>query len=195
MIPEITDPSIHVALLVFRVLIGTTIAIHGYGKFCGENGIKGTANWFNSVGMKPGMFHARLAAIAEITLGNLISMGFVSSFALAGLVALMTVACLVAHRRSGFLIIKDGWEYTAILASIGVLLAMLGPGRYSIDYALGIYDLFDGWYGLLISAGGGVLAAMLMLGMFYVDPQGDAAKNEEKALIRRLLGRGGKSSP
>src|SRR6478735_12766908 len=58
-----------VGLLILRVVLGLTLAAHGYNKFCGPGGLKGTAGWFDSMGMKPGMFHARVAATAEMSAG------------------------------------------------------------------------------------------------------------------------------
>ena len=167
---EQVDPHVHTALLILRIVLATTIIIHGYTKFFGSNGIQGTAQWFEKTGMRPGLLHARLAGISEIGFGYLLAFGFVSSFAAGGIVALMFVACLVAHRGKGFLIFNDGWEYTAIIATIAVTISMIGPGRYSLDYAIGIDGIFDGWYGLAISAGGGVLAGSAVLAAFYNPP-------------------------
>ena len=117
--------------------------------------------------MRPGLFHARLAGTSEIVFGYLLAFGLFSSFASTGIVALMVVACWVAHRGKGFLIVQNGWEYTAIIATVVTTLSMLGPGRNSLDYAIGIHELFDGWYGLLISAGGGIVVGSATLAAFY----------------------------
>ena len=45
------------------------MAAHGYNKFFGKGGLAGTAGWFDSIGMKPGMFHARVAATTEMAAG------------------------------------------------------------------------------------------------------------------------------
>jgi putative oxidoreductase len=49
-------------LLILRVCLGVTLAAHGFNKFFGGGRIPGTARWFESIGMKPGMLHARIAA-------------------------------------------------------------------------------------------------------------------------------------
>ena len=56
-------------LLILRVVLGLTMAAHGYNKFFGRGGLPGTAGWFESIGMKPGMFHARVAATTEMSAG------------------------------------------------------------------------------------------------------------------------------
>ena len=47
------------SILLLRVVLGLTMAAHGYNKFFGGGRIPGTAAWFDSIGMKPGMLHAR----------------------------------------------------------------------------------------------------------------------------------------
>jgi len=51
-----------VGLLILRLVLGLTLAAHGYNKFFGGGRIPGTARWFESIGMKPGKFHATVAA-------------------------------------------------------------------------------------------------------------------------------------
>ena len=53
--------------LVLRLVPGLTMAAHGYNKFFGGGRIKGTAGWFESIGMKPGTFIARVAASTELS--------------------------------------------------------------------------------------------------------------------------------
>ena len=45
-----------VGVLLLRLMLGLTMAAHGYNKFFGKGGLKGTAGWFDSMGMKPGKF-------------------------------------------------------------------------------------------------------------------------------------------
>ena len=70
------SPAIDTAILLLRVVLGLTMAAHGYNKFFGGGRIPGTAGWFDSIGMKPGMLHARIAAI--------IASGLVAAVAIAG---------------------------------------------------------------------------------------------------------------
>ena len=77
------------------------------------------------------------------------------------------------HLSNGFFILDEGWEYVFILGVTAVAIALLGPGRWSIDRAIGIDDNLDGWFGLAISAGGGLAAAGGLLGVFYRPPKGE----------------------
>lgn len=157
----------NLALLIIRVAIGLTMAAHGYGKFFTGGRIAGTAGWFDSMGMRPGRVHALLAASGEVAAGLCMALGLLTSFAALGFVGLMVVAYWTVHKANGFFIIKEGWEYVFILAIIAVVVAMLGPGEWSVDNGLGIADDLDGYVGLLISAGGGIAAAAGLLGAFY----------------------------
>ena len=131
------------ALLILRVCLGL-MAAHGYNKFFGGR-IPGTAGWFESIGMKPGVLHARIAATTEMTAGIGLGRRSAHPDPAAGFVALMlVVAAWTVHRPNGFFIVKEGWEYNLVLAVSAVALAGLGAGRFSLDHALfsgtGFYD-------------------------------------------------------
>ena len=161
------------ALLIIRVVVGLTMAAHGFNKIKG--GLDGVAGWFDSMGMRPGKMHATFAAGGEITAGLFLAAGLLTSFAALGFVGLMTVAAVTVHFRNGFFILDEGWEYVLVLAATAITIAMLGPGDWSLDHGLGIIDDFDGYVGLAISAGGGVIAAGILLGVFYRPPKPDPA--------------------
>ncbi len=109
-----------VGLLILRVVLGLTLAAHGYNKFFGPGGLTGTAGWFDSMGMKPGMFHARIAATTEMSAGIGLAVGLLTPIPAAGFVALMFVAAWTVHRPNGFFIVKEGWEYNLVLATAAV---------------------------------------------------------------------------
>ena len=159
------------ALLVLRVVLGLTMAAHGYNKFFGKGGLKGTAGWFDSMGMKPGMFHARVAATTEIAAGLGLAVGLLTPIPAAGFVALMFVAAWTVHKANGFFIVKDGYEYNLILAVTAVAIAGTGPGRYSLDHLLfpGA-DWLSGWSGLAIAVGLGLAGGIGQLVIFFRPP-------------------------
>lgn len=159
--------EVNLALLLLRVVIGITMAAHGYNK---AKNLGGTAGWFDSIGMRPGKLHARFAAFGEILAGLFLAAGFLTSFAALGFVGLMTVAWYTSHRDKGFFILDEGWEYVMVLGVVAVTIAMLGPGEWSVDDALGIADDLDGYVGLAIAAGGGVVAAVALLATFFRPP-------------------------
>jgi len=154
-------------LLVLRVVVGLTMASHGFNKFYGGGRIAGAGRWFDSIGMRPGQLHARLAASAEIVAGLLLTVGFLTSLTGAVFVTVMFVAAYTVHKGSGFFVSANGWEYNLVLATVGVALAISGPGIWSIDALTGLADTFDGLTGFFIAFLGGVVAAAMQLGIFY----------------------------
>ncbi|QXC63500.1 DoxX family protein [Aquihabitans sp. G128] len=147
------------------------MAAHGYNKFFGGGRIPGTAGWFDSMGMKPnGKVHAILAATTELGSGLLLAAGLLTPFAGAAFVSLMIVAAWTVHRPNGFFIVKSGWEYNLVLATIGVAVATMGPGRFSLDDALGLDFAFRPKVALAIAAGLGVVAGVGLLLACYRPP-------------------------
>jgi putative oxidoreductase len=163
-----------IGVLLLRVVLGLTMAAHGYNKFFGRGGLKGTAGWFDSIGMKPGMFHARTAATTELAAGIGLAAGILTPIAAAGFVALMLVAAWTVHRANGFFIVKEGWEYNLVLAASAVAVATIGAGKISVDYVLfsatTLGDYLHGWWALLISAGLGLVGGIGQLAIFYRPP-------------------------
>jgi putative oxidoreductase len=161
-------------LLILRLVLGLTMAAHGYNKFFGKGGLAGTAGWFDSMGMKPGMFHARVAATTEMAAGLGLAAGLLTPIPAAGFVSLMFVAAWTVHRRNGFFIVKEGWEYNLVLAVAAVAVATTGAGRLSLDYALfrgtGFYGLLDGWCGFAIAVVLGLAGGIGQLVIFWRPP-------------------------
>ncbi len=160
----------NLGILILRVVVGLTMAAHGYAKYFSGGRIAGTARWFDSMGMRPGKVHANLAASTEIGSGLLLALGLFTPLAALAFVALMTVAAYTVHLKNGFFIVKDGYEYNFILAVIAVAIATTGPGKYSVDYQLDLIESFDGLSGLIIAAIGGVGAGAGQLVLFYRPP-------------------------
>jgi putative oxidoreductase len=158
----------NLVLLLARVFLGVTLFIHGYYKFFMGGKIAGTARWFSSIGMKPnGTIHALMAASTEVGCGVLMAAGFLTPFAAAGFVSLMIVAAWTVHRPNGYRSGNDGWEYNSVLATFAVVVAALGPGEHSLDWALGLDLSFNPYSGLLIALGVGVSGGVGLLAACY----------------------------
>jgi putative oxidoreductase len=164
--------TVNLVLLAVRIVAGVTLALHGYQKFFMGGRIAGTARWFESLGMRPGRLHALIAACTEIAAGLGFAVGLLTSFTAAGFVALMFVAAWT--HKGAFFVFKDGWEYNAVLAVLAVLVAVTGPGRWSLDHALDIADDLDGTTGLVIAALG-LVASIGLLAVFWKPPTKEAA--------------------
>jgi putative oxidoreductase len=164
-----------VGLLVLRLALGVTLAAHGYNKFFGGGRIPGTARWFESIGMKPGKFHATVAATTEMSAGLGLAAGLLTPIPAAGFVSLMLVAAWTVHRHNGFFIVKEGWEYNLVLAVSAIAVATVGAGRLSLDWLIFGHNWLDGWTGLALSAGLGLAGAIGQLAIFYRPPAKQAA--------------------
>jgi putative oxidoreductase len=95
--------------------------------------------------------------------GVLMAVGLLTPLAAAGMIGVMTVAIVVAHWKVGFFIFKpnQGWEYCASIAVAAFVIGMVGPGRWSLDHAIGI--AWHGWTGAVIAAAAGLGGAGLQL--------------------------------
>ena len=73
--------------------------------------------------------------LSEIVGGTLLAVGFFARPAAVLLVVTMIVAGKLGHKGAGYLITNDppGAEYTINLAVICAVLALFGPGLYSLD--------------------------------------------------------------
>ncbi len=77
----------------------------------------------------------------------------------------MLVAALTDHRGKGYFVFKGGWEYTLLVGMVAVVPALVGPGRWSLDHAIGFEFFGLGWAGLSVAVG--VLAAAGLMAVFY----------------------------
>ena len=157
--------AVDVSALVLRAVLGVVFVAHGYNHIFRGGKIAGTGRWFASLGMRPGWLHAWLASLTELGAGALLLAGAATPLACAGVIGTMAVALITNHLRNGFFIFRpgEGYEYVLTLTLVAVGVAGVGPGRWSVDQALGWFDP-PGWLGLLIAviAGFGGAAALLV---------------------------------
>lgn len=165
--------AVDLALLVLRVTLGAVMLAHGINHVFGGGKIAGTAGWFESLGMRPGRLHAWLASLTEIGCGTLLLVGLLTPLAAAGVVGVMLVAWITNHRGNGFFIFRpgEGWEYVMTLTAVGLAIAALGAGEWSLDHAIGVFDP-PGWAGLAIAAAAGGGGAALLLLLFWRPSRG-----------------------
>src|SRR5712671_5300231 len=90
------------ALLVVRVAVGATMIAHGYNHIYRGGRIKGTAGWFASLGMRPGILHAWLASLTELAAGAGLVLGLLTPLAAGAIIGILTVAFITNHRKAGF---------------------------------------------------------------------------------------------
>lgn len=158
-------PAVSTALLLVRVVVGLTMVAHGLNHWRGGGRIDGTARWFSGLGLRYGRLQAWLSVVTEIGAGFLLVIGLLTPLACAAVISVMLVAGVLAHRPNGFFVFKDGYEYVLVLAIMSLALAMLGPGRLSVDQAAGIS--LSGWAGGGVALGVAVVATAGLLAVFW----------------------------
>ncbi|MFD8273244.1 DoxX family protein [Streptomyces flaveolus] len=126
-------------LLLLRLGTGGVLAAHGAQKLLGwfgGGGIEGTGKAMESMGYTPGRASATAAGLAEAGGGLLLALGLATPAAGAAAAGAMTGAAAV-HAPNGFFAQTGGYEYAASLGLTAAGLAITGPGRLSVDHALG----------------------------------------------------------
>lgn len=163
--------QINLALLVLRVSVGATMIAHGYNHIYRGGKIKGTAGWFESLGMKPGILHAWLASLTELAAGAGLVVGLLTPLAAGAIIGTLTVAFVTNHRQAGFFVFRrptEGWEYLMNLIAASFAVGCLGAGRWSLDNAADIH--FSGWHGFLVAIVIGLGGAVSLLAVFWRPP-------------------------
>lgn len=163
--------QIDIGLLIVRVAVGATMIAHGYAHIYRGGKIKGTAGWFSSLGMKPGILHAWLASLTELAAGAALVVGLLTPPAAGAIVGILTVAFITNHRNAGFFVFRrpiEGWEYLMNLIAACVAIGCLGPGRWSLDNAID-FEL-RGWGGLIVTLVIGFGGAISLLAVFWRPP-------------------------
>ena len=84
--------GVNAGLLILRIALGIVMIAHGYNHIFRGGKIEGTAGWFESLGMKPGVLHAWLASLTELGAGAMLLLGLLTPLAGAGVVGVMLVA-------------------------------------------------------------------------------------------------------
>jgi len=138
-----TVTSSDVAQLVIRTGVGSALFAHGAQKLLGwfgGGGPEGTAQYFEAVGIQPGKYSAIASGIAEGVGGAALVLGLGTPAAGAAVAGNMAVAA-AQHTPKGFFNADGGFEFPALLGLIAAGFTLGGPGKLSLDHALG--DVFN----------------------------------------------------
>lgn len=148
-------------IFFLRVIVGLVLFAHGTQKlfgWWGGYGIKGTGGFFGGLRFRMPVVMAVVAGLGE-TSGVLFALGLVTPLAALLMASTMVVAVGSVHITKGLFVGNGGYEYNLILWTCAVAVSAIGPGRFSLDRALGWDDNISGvWWGV------GVLAASLVGG-------------------------------
>jgi putative oxidoreductase len=164
-------------LLLLRVFVGASFFGHGTQKlfgWWGGYGPQGTGGFFASQGWRWGVPMAVTAGLCEAVGGTFLAVGLLTPFAGALLAIIMFNAIgSVTFKRDAFLL---GSELELVYLVTAVSLAAIGPGRFSLDRAIGWDDNISGvWWGVLALVGAAVVSGVtLTVGRTRPAPQAAA---------------------
>ena len=130
-----------VGKLMLRATVGGYFFGHGMQKLTGwfgGHGPEGTGQFFEQVRLRPGRESALIAGAAEAGGGSLLALGLFTPAAVSMLTGVMTNAIRHVHWKNGLWNSDGGIELPALILASLAALADSGPGRFSLDEALGI---------------------------------------------------------
>jgi len=129
------------ALILLRLVVGLTLAVHGtqklFGWFAGP-GLVRLRRGFEQQDFKPVWLWASLVILGEVGGGVSLALGFLTPLGAAGIFGTMFMATFKSHWKNGFIVSKGGYEYTLVLMTVSIALGLIGPGNYSLDALFGI---------------------------------------------------------
>jgi putative oxidoreductase len=164
-------------ILLLRVVLGATLFGHGAQKlfgWFGGHGPQGTAGFFGTLGFRRPLGMTILAGLSEAS-GVLLALGFLTPLACLAIATVMAVAVGSVHLRNGFWMTNGGYEYNLLIWTSAVAIAMTGPGRLSIDRALGWDGDYTGlWWGIGVAVAS-LIAGAIVLSQRDVQPEPEAA--------------------
>jgi putative oxidoreductase len=169
-----------VGLLVLRVVVGVLFAGHGAQKLLGWFGGPGlaqTGGAFGAMGLRPPRAMAAAAALSELAGGLLFALGLLTPVAALLLIGVMGMAVAMVHWRHGPWVTDGGYEYNVVLIASAFCVAAVGPGRWSLDHALGIHMQGLDWAAGALALG--LAGALLLAAMARVRPGTPGARTAE----------------
>jgi putative oxidoreductase len=157
-------------LLLLRVFVGVAFFGHGTQKlfgWWGGYGPQGTGGFFASLGYRNGVLMAVLAGLAEAGGGTLLAFGLLTPFACALIGVVMLNAIFSVTLKRAFM---AGSELELAYLVTAISLAAIGPGRFSLDRAIGWDDDLSGvWCGVGAFAAAAVVS-FVTLTFFHTKP-------------------------
>lgn len=112
------------------------------------------------------------AGIAEAGGGILLALGLLTPLACTAIAIMMLNAIFAVTLKRAFLL---GSELELMYLVTAIALAAIGPGRFSLDRAIGWDDSISGvWWGVL-ALGAAAVVSFATLALFHSKPQAQAA--------------------
>ncbi|MET0912168.1 MAG: DoxX family protein [Acidimicrobiales bacterium] len=128
------------ALLGLRGIVGGYVAAHGaqkmFGVLNGPGLDRAEQHFEEDLDLAPGRERAAAAAGSELVGGTLTAAGLGGPLGPMAIIGTMTVASQTAHRGKGPFVADGGPELTLTNVAAAATIALVGPGRFSLDRVL-----------------------------------------------------------
>ena len=138
--------ALDLGLLIARLVFGLILSAHGaqklFGWFGGDS-LTATGGFFELLGFRPGRVFAAIASVTEIVAGLLITFGLLGPVGPALMVSVIIVAAVAVHWTHGFFATTNDIELPLLYATVAIVLALTGPGLFSLDALLGLEALWS----------------------------------------------------
>lgn len=119
--------NLDLGLLLLRLALAAAFIFHGWAKV---SAMDGTVSMFASMGV--GSVITYIAAYVEF-LGGIALLAGIMTRLVGGLLAIfMIVAIYLVHLSKGYSMMNGGYEYQLLLLVGVVVVALVGPGKYSL---------------------------------------------------------------
>jgi len=148
-------------LLALRLVIGLAFAAHGSQKlfgWFGGGGPAGTAGFFGSLGYRAPALMALAAGLSELVGGLLFAAGLATPLAALMLATVMLNAIVTVKWTQGFF---AGYELDVTFLTVALAIVATGPGRLSLDRAIGWDDNITGTAWASVVFVGAIVAAVV----------------------------------
>jgi putative oxidoreductase len=122
------------APFLIRVVVGLIFLLHGYQKL--ENGVGAVGGFLGGLGFPVPEAFAIILIFAEIVGGLMLIAGAFTYLAAKVLAFVALVAFLTVHVSHGFFVASGGYEFIILILVSTIAIAILGPGRWSVDKAM-----------------------------------------------------------
>jgi putative oxidoreductase len=126
-----TNNRIQTGLTLLRAAVGAIFIAHGAQKLF-VFGMGGVAGAFGQMGVPFPEVAGPLVALLEFFGGIALVLGLLTRWAALGLTINMLGAMVLVHAPNGFFL-PNGIEFTLLLGSASLALAIMGAGELSVD--------------------------------------------------------------
>jgi putative oxidoreductase len=152
------------------LLRGSLAAVFGYAAVKHGRARAGTTSWIESTGYRDPNLSWIAMTGSEAAAAVSVLLGLGTTAGAAAINGTMTSATLVVHRQNGWPEEKGGVEWPVTLVLMATALAVLGPGRWSLDHAVGLDKRLDHGAGLVLALGG-VAAGAAQVALLWEKPE------------------------